>query len=78
MATGAEKVPEAPSLQTRFEQLDNRIEEAHKILDRIAAKEGDEGQPVAAGALGSAVACQSGIGKLIERLDDIAGRVGQL
>ena len=48
MATGemTAKAVEELSLQAKFDQLSGQIEEAHKILDRISPREGDESPPI--------------------------------
>ena len=78
--SGGQPTAETPSLQTRFDQIGNQIDEAHKVLDRICV-EGSEDktlEPAQEGAEPGAASCSRSISRLLERLNNVADRVGHL
>jgi len=76
MAEGA--TIDASSLQSRFGEIGDQIDKAHKALDRIYADSEVDKAPTQDGAESGAVRCQQGMVHLLERLEHIADRVGHL
>jgi hypothetical protein len=80
MATG-EATTEAPSLQSRFDQIGVQVDKAHEALDRICVDGVDDKatvEPTIEGAEAAASHCQRGLMRLLERLENVANRVGHL
>ncbi len=72
---------DAPSLQSRFDQIGIQVDKAHEALSRICTDVEDEKattEPVLEGAEAAASRCQRGLTRLLERLENVANRVGHL
>ena len=70
------------NLQARFEQLESVINEAHSIVDQMTPREAAVGAgaeaPEASSASATAVRCQESLASLINRLQNLRDRVGQV
>ncbi|KKL04512.1 hypothetical protein LCGC14_2615320 [marine sediment metagenome] len=81
MTEGAATTKEL-NLQARFEQLESGINEAHSIVDQVTPREVAEGAvakaPESSSASATAVRCQESLASLINRLQNLRDRVGQV
>lgn len=77
MATGEATAKEL-NLQTRFEQLETGLNEAHSIVSQMVPRETDkmpeEGHEATASSAGAK--CQDSLSNLIHRLEGLRDRVG--
>ncbi|KKM18656.1 hypothetical protein LCGC14_1663520 [marine sediment metagenome] len=81
MATGEMTAEKALNLQARFEQLESGISDAHGIVDQMTPREAatdKPSEPVAGTATLTAERCQHSLASLINRLQELRDRVGQV
>ena len=82
MATGEATASKELNLQARFEQLESGISDAHSIVDQMAPRDVAAGAvekaPEANTASVTAVRCQESLASLVNRLQGLRDRVGQV